>query len=274
VFWGAAESRHLVDVINQRDPDPRPGRDAKLGQPMVNLAVIGAWGTLDVFAMPFFRKRSFWGRDAYRNTTAPVAADRAKVEELPLDVATRYGHTLGNWDVGMTYFYGRDRDPRFDQETDAGMPILVPLYDRVHRVGIDAQGVTGTWLWKVEAMIRLGGTDDYVAVVSGTEYSVREYLSAIAEIAVDSRGSRATTAVEHDAYLAARLLLHDASVEVGAHVDVVHGNTALSMTGEHRLGPSQTISLSARIHVGDRVNDPRFAPRLDNRVSLILRRFF
>jgi len=35
VFWGVAESRHLVDVINQTDLLTDPDQEDKLGQPMV-----------------------------------------------------------------------------------------------------------------------------------------------------------------------------------------------------------------------------------------------
>ena len=48
IYWGVAESNHLVDVINQADVlegfDPKN----KLGQPMVHLSVSPKWGTIDV----------------------------------------------------------------------------------------------------------------------------------------------------------------------------------------------------------------------------------
>ena len=40
VFWGVAESNHLVDVINQTDAIENPDQEDKLGQPMLNLAYV------------------------------------------------------------------------------------------------------------------------------------------------------------------------------------------------------------------------------------------
>ena len=39
VFWGVAESNHLVDVINQTDLIENIDTEDKLGQPMLNLAL-------------------------------------------------------------------------------------------------------------------------------------------------------------------------------------------------------------------------------------------
>ena len=37
VFWGTAESRHLVDIINQTDAVEDIDEEDKLGQPMVKV---------------------------------------------------------------------------------------------------------------------------------------------------------------------------------------------------------------------------------------------
>ncbi len=45
LFWGVTESQHLVDIINQTDLVEAPDGEEKLGQPMLNLALIRDWGT-------------------------------------------------------------------------------------------------------------------------------------------------------------------------------------------------------------------------------------
>ena len=62
VFWGVTESQHLVDVINQTDLVENIDGEDKLGQPMINLALIRDWGTVDLFVLPGFRERTFPGR--------------------------------------------------------------------------------------------------------------------------------------------------------------------------------------------------------------------
>ena len=63
VFWGVTESRHLVDIINQTDLVENTDGEDKLGQPMLNLALIGDYGTVDLFVLPYFRERTFAGAD-------------------------------------------------------------------------------------------------------------------------------------------------------------------------------------------------------------------
>jgi hypothetical protein len=46
VFWGVTESEHLVDIVNQTDLVENLDMEDKLGQPMVNLALIRDWERL------------------------------------------------------------------------------------------------------------------------------------------------------------------------------------------------------------------------------------
>ncbi|MBT5040286.1 MAG: hypothetical protein HOM52_17415, partial [Rhodospirillaceae bacterium] len=47
VFWGVAESRHLVDVINQTDLVEAPDQEEKLGQPMVHATWLNDYGAFE-----------------------------------------------------------------------------------------------------------------------------------------------------------------------------------------------------------------------------------
>ena len=58
VFWGVTESQHLVDIVNQTDLVENVDAEDKLGQPMVNFALIRDWGTLNAFVLPGFRERT------------------------------------------------------------------------------------------------------------------------------------------------------------------------------------------------------------------------
>ena len=61
VFWGVAESQHLVDIINQVDFVEHPDGESKLGQPMVHLTWSGDWGALELFGLSGHRARTFPG---------------------------------------------------------------------------------------------------------------------------------------------------------------------------------------------------------------------
>ena len=59
VFWGVAESRHLVNIVNQSDIVEDTDEEDKLGQPMVAIGLEKDWGRLDLFVLPGFRERDF-----------------------------------------------------------------------------------------------------------------------------------------------------------------------------------------------------------------------
>lgn len=117
VFWGMIESNHLVDVINQNDQLENLDGEDKLGQPMVNLAWVTGNGTFDFFVLPYFREREFPGVEARFRPYLPVDDENPVYEssrrEQHADGAVRYTHSLGGWDLGLSYFDGTQRDPRF-----------------------------------------------------------------------------------------------------------------------------------------------------------------
>lgn len=116
VYWGVTESRHLVDVINQSDFVEDVDNETKLGQPMMNLALIRDFGTLDLFLMPYQRARTFPGAEGYPRLPFPVHAHEAMYQsrrgQHHLDTALRYVGTFGPLDLGLAWFDGTAREPR------------------------------------------------------------------------------------------------------------------------------------------------------------------
>ncbi|MDT0634199.1 hypothetical protein [Spectribacter hydrogenoxidans] len=123
VFWGATEWANIVDIVNQRDFVEDPGGAARLGQPMVNLSLFLGAGTLDIYLLPGFRERTFPDTDGRPRPLLPVDDDASRFEshagDNHVDLALRYRHNLRGWDVGVSYFRGTARDPRFDIGFDA-----------------------------------------------------------------------------------------------------------------------------------------------------------
>ncbi|PCJ57356.1 MAG: hypothetical protein COA73_10910, partial [Candidatus Hydrogenedentota bacterium] len=156
VFWGVTESQHLVDIINQTDLVENVDGEDKLGQPMVNVALVRDWGTLDLFMLPGFRERTFPGSNGRLRPMLPIDNRRALyesgAEEAHVDWAARYSHSLGGWDFGLSHFIGTSREPRFMLRAD-GMR-LVPFYDQINQTGLDVQWTRGSWLWKWESIVR------------------------------------------------------------------------------------------------------------------------
>jgi hypothetical protein len=176
VFWGVTESRHLVDIVNQNDQVEDIDSEDKLGQPMINLNVYRSWGDLGLFLLPYFRERTFPASDARLRGPLPVAKDKAMFESRDgkenLDIALRWSHVIGNWDIGLAYFDGTSREPRLVPAPDeGGTPALIPFYDLIRQASADAQLTEGAWLWKLEALHRDGHGDRFSAAVVGFEHT-------------------------------------------------------------------------------------------------------
>ena len=80
VFWGVTESQHLVDVINQTDLVENMDGEEKLGQPMINFALVRDWGTVDFFLLPGSRERTFPEAEGRLRTTPRVDVEQAVYE--------------------------------------------------------------------------------------------------------------------------------------------------------------------------------------------------
>lgn len=116
VFWGVTESVHLVDVINQTDGVENLDGEDKLGQPMLNVAWITDFGTVDFFFLPYFRERTFPGPEGRLRPFLNVDDDNPiyedDAEERHNDFAVRWANSLGGWDFGLSFFKGTAREPR------------------------------------------------------------------------------------------------------------------------------------------------------------------
>ena len=171
VYWGVTESRHLVDIINQVDGVEDIDEEDRLGQPMIQLGTFQDWGTLRFFYLPYFRERTFPGRAGRLRGPLVVDTDQARyangAKEWHPDVALRYQHTVGAWDVGLAQFHGTSREPVLRIENG----VLVPFYEIIDQTSLDAQYTTGAWLWKLETIGRGGQGDYFGAATGGFEYT-------------------------------------------------------------------------------------------------------
>lgn len=220
VFWGQAESVHLVDVINQTDSVESVDGEDKLGQPMVNLSLIRDWGTTSFFVLPYFRERTFPGIDGRIRPEFRLDVDNplyeSDDEETNLDWAIRWQHTLGDWDIGLSYFDGTSREPYFvPSETEQGEQVFQPFYPLMTQVGVDLLWVVDSWLLKFEAIHRDTFDDSFVAAVGGFEYTQVGVLDSVfdlgwlVEYQYDDRNGRAPTLAQNDIMFGSRIVFND-----------------------------------------------------------------
>ncbi|MEE9575334.1 MAG: hypothetical protein V3W03_04470, partial [Gammaproteobacteria bacterium] len=250
VFWGVTEFQHLVDIINQTDLVEYTDTEDKLGQPMINLALINDWGTVDLFIMPYFRERTFPGIEG-RPRNQPVVDDglskyESSAKEKHIDFAVRYSNYFGDWDVGVAHFYGTSRDPRsILTMNSSGAPVLAPFYDIINQTSIDLQATKGNMLWKLEALHRSGQGETYNAVAGGFEYTFVGIFDSAIDLGVlgeyhyDGRGEDALTFFEDDIATGMRFAFNDAQSSealVGLIWDRDTSGKLLNIEASRRIG--------------------------------------
>jgi len=288
VFWGVTEAQHLVDIINQTDLVEFPDGEEKLGQPMVNLAFVRDWGTVDLFVLPYFRERTFPGKDGRLRTIPRIETDQATYDssrkKKRIDLAARWAIAYSYWDLGLSYFYGTSRDPRFSLGIDKkGEVVLAPFYEIISQFGIDAQATIESWLWKFEMIRRSGNEKNYTAATGGFEYTFFGALDTAMDVGLvleylyDDQGNDALTPFEDDIASGLRLTLNDEqSTEalLGAIYDVDDGWVAYSLEASRRIGANWKLNIDGRIYGNANKGDLLRSFRKDDFLQLELAYYF
>jgi len=260
VFWGVAESRHLVDIVNQTDLVESLDEEDKLGQPMANLNLITDFGTWSAFVLPYFRERTFAGMKGRPGLALPVAEDIAVFEtgdhERHVDFALRWQERIDAFDVGVSHFHGLGREPRLVPTVVPGGVVLVPYYDLIDQTGLDVQATFDAWLLKLEAIVRSGQGKTFFASVAGFEYTLYQIFDSAADLGVigeyhfDGRDATAPfTVFNNDVMVGARLALNDTddtSFLAGAIVDVETQTTVGTVEFATRLAEGWNFELEGR----------------------------
>nr|VFK34687.1 MAG: hypothetical protein BECKMB1821I_GA0114274_10807 [Candidatus Kentron sp. MB]VFK76903.1 MAG: hypothetical protein BECKMB1821H_GA0114242_10827 [Candidatus Kentron sp. MB] len=296
VFWGVTESRHLVDIINQTDLVEDPDEEDKLGQPMIRLSLdLGAaltldrklkpkkakrnWGKLSLFLMPGFRERTFPGKEGRLRPLLPVEDKFARfpggASKDRVDLALRYSHTIGKWDLGLHYFHGNSREPRLIQN---GFTV-VPQYDLINQAGIDVQYTSGAWLGKFEGIVREGEGPVFGALVAGVEYTWYQVFDSAMDIGFlveylhDERDKVLApgTLFDNDIFVGSRFSFNDVKntqILIGAAIDRLSDEYFFSLEAERRISNNISAEIRARAFGGaESMNDAIYSFEKDDYVQ-------
>ena len=290
VFWGVAESRHLVDIINQYDTVEDIDEEDKLGQPMLEVSTIRDWGQITGYVMPVFRKRTFPGFDGRLRFPGTVDNDIARFGEgdersQDVDFALRYSHYIGDWDIGLSFFHGASREARLLPSNPEG--VFQPFYDDITQVGVDLQYTKDAWLWKFEGIIRETPFETFAAAVGGFEYTFYGVTDGGADLGVlmeyqyDGRSQNFFEAVptiaDNDLFVGARLAMNDSqdtSVLGGAVVDTSDGSMSGLVEASRRIGDYWIVEAEGRFFVNADAGNLLSLFEQDSHFTLRLTRYF
>lgn len=285
VFFGVAESRHLVNIINQIDAVEDIDEEDFFGQPMINLGSQQDWGRVDMYLMSGFRKRSFPGPDGRLRTAFPVDEDTAEFEsdlkEGQPEVLSRYSHYIGDWDFGIYYFYGTGREPVLSPIP--GSMRLRPRYEIINQIGFDLQLTREATLYKLESIIREGQGKTFLAMVSGIEHTLFQVfgsnadLGILAEYLFDGRDDDAPVIFQNnDLFLGTRLSLNDiqdTNALLGFIVDLENSSTTFRLEAERRIRDRWKIEFESQWFLNIDNDDPLRNFEKDSFLTLRLSRY-
>ena len=286
VFWGVAESRNVVDVINQFDTIEDIDEGEKLGQPMLRLSRRGGFGVIEAFYLPFFRERLFPGEEGRLRSDPVVDTEEARYErdgrEWAGDFALRYANRFGDFDLGVHGFYGTSRNPVLEFNPETGR--LDPFYRELVQGGVDLQYTSGPWLLKGEAVGAGIAGDAFASSVAGFEYTFFDLaesgidLGVIGEYLYDGRDqdTAPVSLFENDAFVGTRVTFNDVQdteILAGAIIDTETAAIQASIEFQRRIGDNMLLELEARSFTAS--GDP-FIESLDrdDYVTLRFTRFF
>ncbi len=281
VFWGVTESVHLVDIINQTDLVENPDGEDKLGQPMLSLAWTTPAGVFTGYVLPGFRERTLPGDKG--RLRAPIAYDtgnaiyQSGAEDKRIDGALRWALSRGALDLGISHFSGTAREPRFELTDAGGEPRLTPIYDVIEQTGVDANWVSGGWLFKLEALQQWNRHEDYAAAAGGFEYTFASVRGSswdagvLAELLWDERGADGPSAFQKDIFLGTRLAANDiAGTEIlaGVIVDLERDGLFGNVEASRRLGNAGRVTVELRLFTQTDPADPLDTFRRDDYLQI------
>ena len=286
VFWGVAESRNVVDVINQFDVVENNDETDKLGQPLIRVGKFFDSARVEAYYLPYFRERTFPGVDGRQRLAVPFDTNTVQYEraagEYAGDVALRYTQQQDAFDIGLHVFYGTNRNPLFQLNGDEDR--LVPFYQELLQAGMDLQWTKDEWLLKYEMIGAKSGGDEYIALVAGYEYTffgatdTGMDLGFLTEYLFDERDETKTafSLFENDLFIGSRLTwndIQDTEVLGGAIIDIETGALFSSIEFSRRLGDRYFIEIEGQ-YLTSPVDNAINAFDQDSNVTLRLTRYF
>lgn len=284
VFWGVAESNHVVDVLNQADVLDDPAMETKLGQPMAQLTRLLDGGTADLYVLPYFRTREFpSGRGRFQ---PPIPLDAGNVRyESPLEewrpgVALRLARALSRLDFALSHYWGYDPEPEMVGTHTEATPIM--YHDIVHRTGLELLLTGDATLYKLEAAYQQADRSRHALVV-GVEHTVGDVMRSgrdlilLLEYTYDSYGAEVFTGLDDDIFAALRLSWNDVAgteLTVGAFKDRRRSSMIGFARTSRRFAAAWRAKVEARVFNSISPEEFLYAFRKDTHVRITVSRYF
>ena len=252
---------------------------------MVTFAYAFGDQTLEFFYLPYFRERLFPGTGGRFQTPLPVDTDlatfEASQEEAHPDAAIRWFAIFGDLDIGLSYFYGTQREPEL--RTVPGRGVLAPHYPQIQQVGLDAQWTRESWLFKLEYLHRYDNGDPYHAAVGGAEYTIYGLFDTVADLGVmveylfDERENAATSTFDNDLFCGLRLVFNntgDFECVAGPVIDLDTQASIFRFEVDGRLFEEWRLCVNTYLYSNHRPYESVYPLAEEDFVEVLVKRYF
>jgi hypothetical protein len=196
----------------------------------------------------------------------------------------RWAKILDNWDIGLSYFYGTNREPSLvSGDITSENTFFIPFYNLMHQAGLDIQGVVGAWLWKLEAIRRFTDELDFTALTTGFEYTfynVKESgmdIGLVSEYLYDNRGIMASSGFDDDLMIGMRFIPNDVQgteILLSMIMDRSSRGRILRLEASRRLTDHLRLNLESTFFSNLSQNDSIYSFRKDDFIQLQLSYYF
>jgi hypothetical protein len=279
-FWGKAESKNIVDVVNQQDGAADQGGAGKLGAPSLSVERYTEYGDLQVWYMPEFRELTFNDLNAHPSGELPIKPARYQRSEgiNADDLAVRFSSVVDDWDLAGSLFYGTARNPILSV-VDVGTA-LEPYYPKQQSLGLEAQYTGDATLLKWESLHGQQDKKTLFAAVAGLEYTVYGLLDQVWDLGMlaEAQHDERPQAAAKRIYVAGlRLTLNDAkdtSLLLLTSQDEDWDQSLISFEASRRINSWSSIELGAKFFDAQTTNSAFGALDDDDTISIKLNTFF
>ncbi len=283
-FWGKAESKNVVDVINQSDAAANEGKSGKLGAPSISAERYLDIGDLQLWYISNFREKTFNDSDAHPSNGVLVSsAQYARKDGKDADdFAVRLSSFAGDWDLAGSIFYGTARDPILSLNSNGSA--LNPYYALQKSIGFEAQYTGNVTLIKWESLhgtqSSLIGTHDFTAAVTGFEYTyygpfeTTWDIGLIGEIQHDDRPQ---AAANQFGVAGIRLIFNDiadSNFLFLASVDRKKDQSFVSLEASRRVNDVTSVKLTSQFYNARTATSAFGQLSDDDAITLTLNMFF
>ena len=283
-FWGKAESRNVVDVINQSDAAANEGKSGKLGAPSISAERYLDIGDLQLWYISGFREKTFNDIDAHPSSGLTVSSAQyaRKNGKDADDFAVRLSSFTGNWDLAGSIFYGTARDPILSVAN--GGTALNPYYALQKSIGLEAQYTGDATLLKWESLhgtqSSLIGAHNFVAAVAGIEYTYYgpfETMWDIGLIGEIQHDDRPQAAANQFGVAGVRLVFNDiadSNILFLLSVDRKADQSFVSLEASQRINDVTSVKLTSQFYNASTATSAFGQLSDDDAVTLTLNMFF